>query len=622
MTTNIETGQGNRPPPVVAIGASAGGIEALQQFFSALPADTGVAYVVIVHLAPNHESELPEILSRYTQMPVEQVGDHRTAKLEPDHVFVIAPDRKLEVTDSSVGASRYEQPHGRRATIDLFFRSLAARHGDGFAVILSGGGSDGALGARAIKEVGGLVLVQDPREAAYDGMPRATIATGIADVVLPVRELAGRLIELVRAKREVTSAIQRVDQGAAADDERALRVVLDLLRNRTGHDFSNYKRGTVLRRLARRMQLSDATTLSGYADHLKQHDSEVHALFNDLLISVTSYFRDPDAWRALRALVIAPLVERADPDVPIRCWVSGCATGEEAYSLAMLFQDEIDKRADVGIGFTIFATDIDERALAIAREGVYPGAIGDDISAARLERYFRREDHHYRVSSNIRDKVVIASHDLLRDPLFSRLDLICCRNLLIYLDRPLQEQVMNLFQYANRAGGYLFTGITEVADEQIYRSIDRKHRISQLQLAPDRLRPAMPPLRPVPRSPLRPEREARLPSRNAALELHLDMLEAVAPPSLVVDRQCNIVHLSNSASRFLEQRGGPIARQVTDVVRPELRDAVHSVLQRAFETGAEGLVSPLRPFDSMVLPVGWPWSRSFIAMLPAAITCC
>lgn len=584
--------QSQRSPPVVGIGASAGGIEALQQFFSAIPDDLGLAYVVVVHLAPDRESELPAILARHTSMPVEQVGDHDTAKLAPDRIYVIAPNRKLEITETSVGASQFEQPRGQRSAIDLFFRSLAARHGDGFAIILSGSGTDGAVGAKAVKEAGGLVLVQDPREAAHDGMPRAVISTGVADVVLPVRELAARLPILARIKHEVAALLRTAEEEPPLhdeDSERALRHILEMLRKRTGHDFSRYKRGTVLRRMARRMQLSHRTTVAEYQEYLDKNVEEVQALFDDLLITVTTFFRDSTAWQALQTQVIGPLVELAEPDEPIRVWVPGCATGEEAYTLAILFQEEIERRK-VDRNFTIFASDVDEGALATAREGVYPSAIVADVSEDRLDRFFRLRDHHYRVAGNIRERVVFASHSLLRDPPFSKLNLISCRNLLIYLDRELQDQVMGLFQYACRQDGYLFLGMSESADAR-FRSLDKKHRIFQVLKTSEADAVPLPALLATPRGPLRHELGWPPVSRQPAAEVHLEVLEAIGPPSLVVDEQWNVLHLSDSAARFLQQRGGPIARRITDVVRPELRDEVHMVVHRTLEDG-ESQLSP------------------------------
>ena len=582
--------------PVCGIGASAGGIEALQQFFTSVRVDLGLAYVVVVHLAPDHKSELPAIIARWTTMPVVQVADHETVKLEPNQVYVIAPDRKLEITDSSVGASKFEQPRGQRAVIDLFFRSLAQIHGDGFAVILSGTGSDGALGAKAVKGSGGLVLVQDPDEAAHGDMPGAVIATGLADVVLPVRELTARLAELARDRERITplvraaEAVEQMPDGEA----KALKGVLELLRKRTGHDFANYKRATVVRRLSRRMQLTKQLTVDDYRQYLKSHPTETDALFNDLLISVTTFFRDAETWAALQEQVIGPLVDQVHGEEQIRVWVPGCATGEEAYTLAILFQEEFERRG-VRPNLIIFASDVDEAALTTARDGVYPRTIGADVSELRLARYFRVEDDHYRVVPELRDCVVFAAHSLLRDPPFSRLHLVSCRNLLIYLDRELQEQVMAIFRYACRDQAYLVLGASEVAAEELFQPVDKKHCIYTARARPDGARPPLPEILAVPGDrALRTAREARFLAKTTPAEIHLAALEAVAPPSVVVDERWNVLHLSPSASRFFQQSGGPPARRVTELVRPELRDELHLLLHRVSEVPGPH-VSPFVP---------------------------
>ena len=594
--------------PVCGIGASAGGVEALQQFFRALPPDLGVAYVVVVHLAPDHKSELPAILARWTSMPVIQVGDHRTEPIRADHVYVIAPDRKLEITDSSVGASAFDQPRGQRTAIDLFFRSLAHEHGDGFAVLLSGSGSDGALGARAVKERGGLVLVQDPHEAQHGGMPRAAIATGVADVVLPVRELAVRLGELARSKRQLQSLEREAlqDDPTPADDDRALRSVLAVVRQRTGHDFSRYKRSTVLRRLTRRMQLAHRVTFQDYLGFLRASAGEPQALLNDLLISVTMFFRDPEAWAALQTQVIAPLVERADADTQLRIWVAGCASGEEAYTVAILFFEEFERRR-VPPNFVVFASDVDDAALMIAREGVYPQAISADVSDDRLQRFFRAEDDHYRVSSDVRDHIVFASHSLLRDAPFSRVNLVCCRNLLIYLDRELQEQVMGTLRYACRDDGTLFLGSSESASDDWFFPVDKKHHIFGMRPRDEGTRPALPEALNTPVARPRYARDLRMPSRASAAEIHASALEEVGPPSVVVDERWNVLHVSPTAPRFFQQSGGALARRLTDLVRPELRDEVHALLQQAIESAAPQL--------SAFMPVQFEGATHSVAVL-------
>jgi two-component system, chemotaxis family, CheB/CheR fusion protein len=583
MTMAAAKPQKQTPVPVVGIGASAGGVEALQAFFSAIPADLGLAYVVIVHLAPDRKSDLPGILARNTSMPVTQVGDHDKVDLVADHVYVIAPNRKLEITDTAVGSSRFEMPRGQRAAIDLFYRSLAAAHGGGFAVVLSGSGSDGALGAKAIKEAGGLVLVQDPREAGHDGMPRAVISTGMADVVLPVRELTERLAAIARDKDKIARSLQLATSASRAEDdtEATIRGILDVLRARTGHDFSRYKRNTVLRRLARRMQLHHAASLAEYHRFLVDNADEAQTLHNDLLISVTSFFRDEESWESLRQEVIGPLLEQVPPDQQIRVWVAGCATGEEAYTVGILFQEEIQKRRILH-DYIIFASDVDEAALAVAREGRYPAAIAADLTDARLERFFRQEDDHFRVAGELRDRVVFTTHNVLRDPPFSRLHLAVCRNLLIYLDRELQQHLMGVFHYACSNNGFLFLGLAETADEELFHPLDKSHRLYRARRDTRVPWRELPELMTGSRSAIRRELAPRA-SRKPRADLHAEAFETMAPPSLMVDARWHVLHLSGSAGRYLLQRGGLPAQAVTEMVRPELEGEVHGALHHAFE---------------------------------------
>jgi two-component system CheB/CheR fusion protein len=594
---------------VVGIGASAGGIEALREFFAAVPPDLGVAYVVVVHLAPQHESELAAILARRTAMSVVEVNDSKQLELKPSCVYVIAPDRKLEINETMIGASPFDEPRGRRAPIDVFFRSLAESHGDAFAVILSGGGSDGAVGAQAVKEAGGLVLVQDPHEAAHDAMPRAVIAAQIADIVLPVRQLAARLAELARHGEQLAALIRPAAERAVDDNEEAaLKRIFDLVRGRTGHDFTHYKRSTILRRLTRRMQLSHRSGLDAYLDYLRESPEEVQALFDDLLISVTTFFRDPAAWESLRVQVIVPLVGRAEPNEPIRVWVPGCATGEEAYTLAILFREEISRR-DQHRELVIFASDVDRGVLASAREGVYPAAIAADVSEARLARFFRAEGDHFLVAAEIRDSVVFAAHSILRDPPFSKLHLISCRNVLIYLDKELQQQLQNVFRYALRDDGCLFIGISETADVDLFEPLHKQHRIfraTQGAAEPPTRLPRLPAIPQIPPAVERVrERGSRL--RRSSAETHLEALEEHAPPSALVDEHWNVEHLSESAGRFLQPRGGPPTRSITDLVRLELVDELRAALHRASELR--------EPCLSSFVPVRFNGTPRLVAML-------
>ena len=592
---------------VAGIGASAGGLDALRHLFAALPPDVGLAFVVVVHLAPDHESELAAILARCTKMRVTEVGDNQELTLEPNNVYVIAPDRKLEITQSTIAAARFQDLRERRASIDVFFRSLAERHGDGFAVVLSGGGSDGALGARAVKDAGGIVLVQDPREAAHDAMPRAVITAEVADVVLPVRELAARLVELAQHRRELAPLV-RLPGEIAESEEAALKRIFELLRARTGHDFSRYKRPTILRRLARRMQLTHRSGFDHYLAFVRDTPGEVQALFDDLLITVTSFFRDAAAWELLRTHVIAAIVGCARPDDSIRVWVPGCATGEEVYTLAILFREEIS-RCDAACELVIFGSDVDQGALATAREGTYPLAISADISEVRLARYFRLEGDHYRVTNELRDSVVFAVHSVLRDPPFSKLHLISCRNLMIYIDRELQQQLQNVFRYGLRDDGYLFIGASESADPALFEPIDKENRIFRA-----RARGIGAPVR-LPRVPDVPqlmhaleqvqERAGRV--RRAAADRHIEALESTAPPSVLVDEHWHVEHLSDTAGRFLQPRGGAPSHTLMDLARPELLDELRAAMNSALELR--------EPCLSAFVPVRFNGTPKLVAVL-------
>jgi two-component system, chemotaxis family, CheB/CheR fusion protein len=589
----------DKTPVIVAIGASAGGIPALQKFFSEIPQSTGAAFIVVLHLDPQHRSELSSIVGAHTKMPVVQV--EATARLEPNHVYVIPPDRRLQVIDHELSATEFEEPRGQRLPIDFLFRSVAERLGDGFAVILSGAGSDGTLGVRAVKEAGGIILVQDPDEADYSSMPRSAIETGVVDFVLPVRDLAKRLTDLIRIK-EIVWPPEMGDL-----DEEGLHRVIAHLRVRTGHDFSKYKRSTVVRRIARRMQVNRTDELNSYYKLLRDDQNEIQALLSDLLISVTSFFRDQEAFESL-AKQLPELFKGKVAGQPIRVWVAGCATGEEAYSIGILLLEEA-ARQDGHRQIQVFATDLDVRALATGREGRYPVAIEADMSESRLSRFFWREGDYYRVRQELRDIVLFALHDLLKDPPFSHVDLVSCRNVLIYLDRELQEQVCNTFHYSLNAGGYLFLGSAETAENPpgLFRNVERHARIYQSTLAAG-AKPILLPrlLGPVRvREPIFPFGHATSPT--AALSeaaAHRNALEQVAPPSILVDETHRVLHLSDTVGQYLFPSGGPLSADVADLVRPELRFEMRSGLHRAFERRQPVLSLPVRVrFDGGTYPV-------------------
>jgi two-component system, chemotaxis family, CheB/CheR fusion protein len=583
------TGREETKPVIVAMGASAGGIHALQGFFSALPVNTGAAYVVVVHLDPEHRSELPNIIAARTRMPVVQIATRE--QLRADHVYVIPPDRRLQMVDHQVSALEFDEPRGQRTPIDLFFRSVAERLGDGFAIILSGAGSDGAIGVRAVKEAGGIILVQDPNEAEYASMPRSAIATGVADFVLPVRDLARRLVDLIHIKESLAPPDIR------NFDEEVLRRIIAHLRVRTGHDFSKYKRSTVLRRIARRMQVTRADGLNEYYEVMRDGADEAQALLGDLLISVTTFFRDSEAFEKIAKDVMPQLFQDREASETIRVWVSGCATGEEAYSFAILLLEEA-ARHPIRPAMQVFGSDLDSRALVAAREGRFPVAIEADVSEERLRRFFMREGDHYRVRQEVRDLVLFAVHDLLKDPPFSHVDLVSCRNVLIYLDRELQEQVCSTFNYALNPGGYLFLGASETADNPhgLFRVLDRAARIYQSTAVPGDKPRLLPRLLEPGRVREQVVQLARTISPTVALgeaAMHRRAIEQTAPPSILVDESHRVIHLSENAGRYVLPSGGPLSGDVVDLVRTELRFELRSGLNRVFEQQMPALSLPI-----------------------------
>lgn len=596
-----EHGQPEAPSatPICAIGASAGGVRALQDFFANIRDDLGLAYVVVVHLAPDRPSVLAEILATRTTMPVHQVDD--SPRLRPNCVWVIPPDRELVIDGDDVTARPFTEARGRRAPIDMFFRSVAAARGDGIAVVLSGAGADGALGVRAIKEGGGLVFAQDPGEAEYPMMPRSAIATGMVDLSAPVVRLAERIAEVTRNKQALR---QIIDVGV----EEELRQVIALLRARTGHDFANYKRATVMRRVLRRMQVMRLTGIGAYYRYLQASPEEVQDLFSDLLISVTMFFRDGDVFDKLRNHVIGAIFDRLDDKRAIRVWVAGCATGEEAYSIAMLLMEEADRRG-VHPTIQIFATDIDDHALAIAREGRYPKAIETDVSEERLKRFFFDDSGWYHARKELRDVVLFALHSALKDPPLIRLDLVSCRNLLIYLQRDLQRQLCGVFHYALRPGGFLFLGSAETVDAgpPLFDTIDRESRLYVARFTSEKPSAALPQLAMDRRNhdldprPLPPPAPAISPGA-----LHAAALELSAPPSALVDTSGRVLHLSPNAGRFIKPSEGPFTADLPSLVRSELRVDLKLALRRALDEGVATLTGPI--------PVAFNGHRRLVSM--------
>ena len=428
------------PFPIVGIGASAGGLEAFEQFFTHTPPDTGMAFVLIQHLDPKHKSILSELVRRYTKMTVHEVVDGMA--VEPNTVYVIPPNRNMALLHGTLHLLEQSEIPGVRTPIDFFFRSLAEdRKEEAICIVLSGTGTEGAMGLRAVKGEGGMVMVQEPESAKYDGMPRNAIATGLVDYILPPEKMADQLIRYVHHSLDDVSEITT---DAANKKSGLLQKIFILVRSKTGHDFSYYKQNTILRRIERRMAVNQINRLSDYVRYMQGDPREAVILFKELLIGVTNFFRDKEAFEALRDKAIPQLFQNRSSDNPVRIWVPGCATGEEAYSIAMLCQDAI--RTTVrNPSVQIFATDIDSDSIETARLGLYPNSISVDVPPDYLDRFFKREDGSFRINKEIRDRVVFALQNLISDPPFSKIDLISCRNLLIYLGSKLQKKVLPPF---------------------------------------------------------------------------------------------------------------------------------------------------------------------------------
>jgi two-component system CheB/CheR fusion protein len=568
---------------VVGIGASAGGVQAIRRFFEHVPASSGIAYVVILHLSPDYESHLAEVLQRVARIPISQVRGR--VRVEPDHAYVISPLQSLTIEDGHLEAAEPSSPAQRRAPVDIFFRALASSHGPhAVCVILSGTGADGSMGLKRIKEHDGLCLVQDPDEAEHGDMPRHAIATGLVDAALPAAAIPGRII----AYRDRAKSVRLPEPLPEPSDteEDALREIMGQLRARTGHDFSSYKRPTLLRRIARRMSLHEVADLPAYAALLRRHPEEARALLKDLLISVTNFFRDSAAFETLRKSIVPRLFEGKGEYDQVRVWVPGCATGEEAYSIAMLLAEFAETRATPP-AILIFATDIDESAVSVAREGIYTLNDAADVSPERLRRFFHPGPQGYRVRKELREMMLFAHHNIIRDPPFSHLDLVSCRNLLIYLNRPAQQRVLQVLHFALSPGRFLFLGSSESADgfDELFAPVEKDAAIFKSRPAPTRRGLPVPDVYAQPLRPVLPEGPrgsgGHAGEQRSIGTLHQQLLELYAPPSLLVDEHHQLVHLSDGAGRFLQHPGGPPTADILKAIRPELRHALRAALHQA-----------------------------------------
>jgi two-component system CheB/CheR fusion protein len=566
---------------VVGIGASAGGLEALQAFFSAMPSDSGMAFVVIQHLDPTHESLTAELLARHTAMPTVQVREEM--HLEPDHVYVIPPHSHLTTSGGRLHLTEPVERRGVRVPIDFFLRSLADDQRErAVAVILSGTGTDGTLGAREIKAGGGMVMVQAPETAQYDGMPRSAINTGVVDHVLPVEKMAGPLLRYTR-HWYINGRDKTPPQPEHVSDD--LGAIIGLLRARTKYDFSCYKKGTLIRRIERRMSLNHLEDVAQYVEMLRQNKNEVNLLYKDLLIGVTNFFREPEAWDALQRLVIQPLVDAQPSDAPIRVWVPGCATGEEPYSIAILLFETL-RKSDKACDLQIFASDIDHDALAYARAGLYPENIAADVAPERLQRFFIKGEHTYRINKEVREAVVFAEQNVISDPPFSKLDLVSCRNLLIYLEPETQKKILSLFRFALHEGGYLFLGNAETMAQQpgLFEPVSQKLRIYRRNGASRMDKLALPSVkdRPAQQIPvLPPPEETFRRSRRLATLVQQVLLARFVPACVLINQKMEVLYLHGPIDDYLQLPTGELAHDLTAMARPGLRIQLRAAVRQA-----------------------------------------
>ena len=568
--------------PIVGIGASAGGLEALETFFKAMPADTGAGFVVVVHLDPKHISILPELLQRHTKMSVHQIEDGM--RVQRDSVYVIPPNKSLSILHGKLHLMDLIEPRGSNLPIDSFLRSLAQdQTRNAVCIILSGTGTDGTLGVKAIKGELGMVMVQNEASAKYGGKPRSALGTGLVDYELSPEQMPAQLLLYTRHGKKQPEPMVVSADGLLSPQ--ALQEVCVLLRARTSHDFSLYKRNTIRRRIERRMNVHQIESIEEYVRYLQRSDRETDILFKELLIGVTSFFRDPEAFTILRQEILPKLLEEKPPDYPFRAWVPGCSSGEEAYSMAITLHESM-KQVGHRCHVQVFGTDIDADAISVARAGLYPESIRADVGSERIQRYFTHEDSgQYRVKKLIREMLVFAPQSIIKDPPFTKMDLLSCRNLLIYLDAELQGRLLSIFRYSLRPNGILFLGSSETigAASSLFSALDKKWKIFRCQ--------------PLPAT---PQAMPDLPARARIHEVHdlavphpvqrvedvsaLQLVETILQqsdtlPSAIINGACDVIYIHGRTGKYLEPAEGKASVNILEMARPGLKKELAAAIR-------------------------------------------
>ncbi|MGH6878744.1 MAG: CheR family methyltransferase [Rhizomicrobium sp.] len=577
---------------IVGVGASAGGVEAIEGFFRGMPSEPGIAIVVVTHLNPDRESVLHEIIGRYTELAVHVASDGREVK--PDCVYVAPSNAIVTMAGGRLHLRKSDAASRERKPIDIFLSSLAIDRGEcSAAIILSGLDSDGTLGTKAVKERGGLTMAQirDGHGPSHPDMPDSAIAAGFVDFAIPVDEMGGKLVQVARSL-SLLDGIAAESEDAEGDEkwDNARREIYAILRNQIAHDFSGYKPKTFLRRVDRRMQVVELATLDAYIARLREDPKEVAALFRDLLINVTSFFRDAEAFETLGNLVIPKLFEGRGAEDTVRIWVPGCATGEEVFTIAILMREHMDGLSAIP-RVQIFATDIDERALGAARLGRYPEALLEGVSPERRRRFFITDGASYVVTKDVRDLCIFSPHSVIRDPPFSRIDLVSCRNLLIYFGPDVQSHVIPIFHYSLKPGGYLFLGLSENVNQfgEMFAPVEKRHRIFRSRPgagAPVRLPMAVNGL--VHTAMGRDDRDRRrTPVAGLAWRHNIEshVLDRFAPPYVVATREGDVIYFSGRTGKYLEQIAGAPSNQLLAIARKGLRYDLRMAFRDAVQTG-------------------------------------
>ncbi len=600
-----DPGPKRAPVRIVGLGASAGGLEALAQFLAHVPRASGLAYVVVQHLDPTHKAMLTELLQRTTTMPVREATAAR--RVEPDVVYVIPPNTELTVVDGRLHLDTPAQPRGLRLPIDTLFCSLARDQGErAIGVVLSGMGADGTIGLQAIKSQGGLTLAQEPASAQFDSMPRSAITAGACDIVAPAAELPRR-IALVTSEQPSPSP---KPAGTDADNDQSLHAILGLLRERSKHDLTHYKTSTVRRRIDRRLGVHGFNSLASYERFIRENPQELDLLFKEMLIGVTRFFRDPAIWQELKDTVLPALLARRTPGSGLRAWVAGCSTGEEAYSLAIAFREVADTQpAPDAWTLQIFATDLNADAIAAARSGHFPARIADDMAPERLRRFFNAEGDGFLIGKEIRQMILFAQHDVTLDPPFTRLDILSCRNLMIYFNTTLQQRLFPLYHYALRPGGVLVLGEAETAGRSLslFRPLDPK---SRLYLRIDgTIVPGFVNF-PVNRglSPRMTTQELTVThplSHIPNLQSQADqvVLQEFSPPAVLVNEQGDILYISGRTGKYLEPAAGKANWNIHVMARPAIRAQLAAALREAMQEKKSIELRALRLEDDAPLTV-------------------